>query len=257
RKFDQFLLDKVADKITLTKGRCMEILRTTDELFVLKVISDGEEKEYTAKIIVGADGANSLVRKTFFPSQMIPQYVAIQQWIPYTGTQAPYYSCIFDPETSESCSWTIHKNGYLIYGGCFKKENCRKMFEKQKKRLAEFLDISFEKEEKTEACLVDRPHRLRDFVTGHDGVYLIGEAAGFISPSSFEGLSFAMKSGILLAESFTNRKEKDLAKTYHRKTLSLRFCLWLKMRKRWFMYTPKIRYLIMRSGLASVKMLTK
>ena len=36
-------------------------------------------------------------------------------------------------------------------------------------------------------------------IIGADGVYLIGEAAGFISASSFEGISSAMGSGSALA----------------------------------------------------------
>lgn len=39
------------------------------------------------------------------------------------------------------------------------------------------------------------PRRLSDICLGHDGVYLAGEAAGLISPSSFEGISYALRSG--------------------------------------------------------------
>lgn len=92
-----------------------------------------------------------------------------------------------------------------------------------------------------------------DFITGRDGVYLIGEAAGFISASSFEGISSAIRSGSALAEAMSQADDdRELARFYRRKTTSLRLKLWLKTIKRWFMYTPWVRHIIMRLGLAAI-----
>lgn len=253
KKFDDFLLGKIKQDVTIVRGHCSKISRTGSERFELEVKTENGQNTFVSKYIVGADGANSLVRRTFFPGSFPMQYIAIQQWFRFDGDRSPYYSCIFDPETSESCSWTIHKDGYLIYGGCFRRQNCRAMFDLQKERFSRFLGLELGEAEKTEACLVDRPRRMRDFVTGKDGVYLIGEAAGFISPSSFEGISFAIKSGLLLAEAFKEKDMQSISRKYRSATLSVRLRLWLKMRKRWFMYTPPIRSLIMKSGIASVK----
>ena len=46
--------------------------------------------------------------------------------------------------------------------------------------------------------------------------------------------------------------DSELARLYRRKTASLRLKLWLKTIKRWFMYTPWVRYIIMRLGLAAI-----
>ena len=43
-------------------------------------------------------------------------------------------------------------------------------------------------------------------ITGADGVYLVGETAGFISASSFEGISSAIRSDSALADAFRNVK---------------------------------------------------
>lgn len=51
--------------------------------------------------------------------------------------------------------------------------------------------------------MVLRPSHPGDVSLGRDGAFLIGEAAGFISTSSFEGISFAMDSARLLAEVLT------------------------------------------------------
>ena len=147
----------------------------------------------------------------------------------------------------------MYKGPYVIYGGCFSPGGCRAAFEKQKVRLEDFLGYTLGEPEKTEACLVDRPRRAADFITGEKNVYLIGEAAGFISASSFEGISSAILSGSLLAAAFLEGEEpEDIAGKYRRKTWKLRLKLWMKIRKRWFMYTPWVRRRIMRSGLQSI-----
>ena len=124
---------------------------------------------------------------------------------------------------------------------------------RQKSRLEEYLGHSLGRPIKTEACQAVRPRGFSDFITGRDGVYLIGEAAGFISASSFEGISSAIRSGSALAEAMSQAAEdRELARLYRRKMTSLRLKLWIKTIKRWFMYTPWVRHIIMRLGLAAI-----
>ncbi len=251
--FDKFLLSLVPESVEKVSGRCTSVTRENG-LFSLSVcLEDGSRRSFEAGRVVGADGAASLVRRTFFKAP-IQQYVAIQQWFPRQGGGNPFYSCIFDPKTSESCSWMMYKDEYVIFGGCFTPENCRRSFEEQKKRLEDFLGCNFPEPVKTEACLADRPRRPRDFALGKDGAYLIGEAAGFISASSFEGISSAIISGNRLADAMLpGGKERDVLCRYRGGTRSLRAKLLVKTFKRWFMYTPPVRGLIMRLGLASIK----
>ncbi len=49
--------------------------------------------------------------------------------------------------------------------------------------------FQFGKAVKSEKCTVLFPSRWQDFVCGKDNAFLIGEAAGFISASSLEGLA--------------------------------------------------------------------
>ncbi len=250
--FDRWLLSLVPPQAELCAGRCTAISREP-EGFVLTVKTGEGERRYTARRVVGADGAASLVRRRFY-REPETRYVAIQQWFPNDTAHAPFYSCIFDPKTSESCSWIIRKDGYLIYGGCFAPEQCRPAYERQKERLEQYLGYSLGKPVKTEACQAVRPRGPRDFVTGRDGVYLIGEAAGFISASSFEGISSAIRSGSALAEAMRpGGSEEQIARQYRRATAGLRIRLWLKTLKRWFMYTPWVRRWIMRLGLAAIR----
>ncbi|MFR5865764.1 MAG: hypothetical protein ACLUFV_11770, partial [Acutalibacteraceae bacterium] len=116
--------------------------------------------------------------------------VAIQQHF-RASAERPFYSCIFDRTTSRFCSWAISKGDTLIYGGVFEPKGCREAFEAQKKRLPK-ADFDLRTPIYTEACAVLRPEGMRQFRLGYDNAFLVGEAAGFISPTSFEGISWAI-----------------------------------------------------------------
>ncbi len=249
--FDAWLYSLVPESVDKMSGVVTKIEKDREE-YVLFVKTFGGKNVVRTKSIVGSDGANSVVRKTFYGSDIF-HYVAIQQWFEAKNDINAFYSCVFDEKTSGSCSWSIFKNGYFIYGGCFESKNCRENFEKQKERIAGFDGFIFDKCVKTEACLALRPKKMSDFVTGKDGVYLIGEAAGFISPSSFEGISYAINSGKILADIVKDGKG-DIERRYFEGTRKIRIKLCLKMIKRWFMYTPFARYLIMKSGVESIKL---
>lgn len=254
--FDRWLISLVSPSVEVVKGRCGEIKRD-GELYSVSIERDGGSETVSARAIVGADGGGSVVRRTFFAPMRV-QYVAIQQWFENKGQSLPYYSCIFDEKTSDSCSWTIHKGGYVIFGGAFKKQGCRKAFDEQRSRLEGFIKNSFGDAVRTEACLVSSPRSMKDFCTGKDGVFLLGEAAGFISASSFEGLSSAMYSGKVLADAIALALERgktyaDAQRIYRKDTRSLRLKLRMKSVKRILLCCPLTRGLIMRSGIQSIR----
>ena len=253
--FDAYLLSLVPDSVTVLKGRCLDCAACEGGYRVrVRAMDTGEEQDYTCARLVGADGAGSIVRRTFFGNGTIPRYVAIQGWYRPMAAVNPYYSCVFDPETSDSCSWTLFKNGYMIYGGAFPEKDCRRAFDAQKERLEAYLGYSFGEAERIEACPVCSPRRFKHFRTSGRGdaahVYLIGEAAGFISASSFEGISSAIQSGLFLADAF---RKKDPGRAYRRKTRTLRFRLRLKGFKRIATHTPWIRRLLMKTGISAIR----
>lgn len=253
--FDSWLLSLVPEQVDIIQGRCTSLCEH-DGGYKIKLNLDGSETEINAATLVGADGASSIVRRTLFDKKLY-QYASIQEWFEYDGEEVPYYSCIFDPKTSDSCSWTIRKDNYIVFGGAFEKANCRRAFEEQKARLQEFLGYPLGQAVKTEACLVSSPRKMSDFVLGKKGAYLIGEAAGLISASSFEGISSAILSGKLLSECFLSSGDSEkILKLYRKKTLKHRLKLYLKIQKRRVLCSPLLRYLIMKSGIQSVEKYT-
>ena len=242
-KFDRWLLDMVPDNVTVLPVRCTAVVRTEGGF---RAAWSGGEALGTR--LIGADGAGSLVRRTLFGPAKIRRYTAIQQWFPLRSVN-PFYSCVFDPETSPCCSWSICKDDHFIFGGAFPPKNCREAFEAQKRRLEDYLGLDFGPAERTEACQVLRPHRPASFCLGGGGAYLIGEAAGLISPSSLEGISAAMNSARALAESL---ESPGALAAYRRRTARLRWKLLAKNLKCPFMYEPHLRALVLQSGVTSI-----
>lgn len=250
-RFDRWLMDAMPDGVDLYRGVCTSVERRNG-VYVLRT----GDAEICARILVGADGAASVVRSFLYPRAPLKRYVAIQQHF-RASAERPFYSCIFDPTTSRFCSWAISKDDTLIYGGVFEPKGCREAFEAQKKRLPK-ADFDLRTPIYTEACAVLRPEGVRQFRLGYDNAFLVGEAAGFISPTSFEGISWAITGASLLADALTEHAGhiERAERLYRAKTRAMRAKLYAKQLKAPFMYNRVLRNLILRSGLRAVKLQT-
>ena len=249
RRLDDFFRGLVPAGVDILRGRCETVART-EEGYSLTVGG----REIACTYLIGADGASSIVRRTLFADRPIRKYLAIQQWFPAEGTE-PYYSCLFDNETSSGCSWIFFKDGMLIFGGAFDNPGGRAAFEAQKQKLIRLGLVSrevLETPSKTEACTVFRPQLRHGICRGRDNAFLIGEAAGWISPSSFEGISYALASSEALADAF--RAGGDLHRTYRRATAALARKIGVRCLKRPFMYQQTLRTLVLRSGITAIRM---
>ncbi|GHU76535.1 oxidoreductase [Spirochaetia bacterium] len=248
-KFDNFLISLISSNIEICSNSFCEEIKKEKDVFCVTIKTNGEKRTERAKIIIGADGANSIARNTFYKNK-IDKYVSIQEW--YTDDKnSPFYSCIFDKEITDSYCWTISKDNCFIIGGAFPIKDSAEKFEKLKEKVRN-TGIRFEKLIKREGCLVNLNKGLMSTCTGKNGVYLIGEAAGMISPSSLEGISYSMESAKILAE-VINENLNGIEQKYFLRTLGIRIKLILKIAKMPFMYNKYLRKIVMTSGIKTIK----
>jgi flavin-dependent dehydrogenase len=89
---------------------------------------------------------------------------------------------------------------------------------------------------------------------GRGRVFALGEAAGFVSPSSFEGISGALDSAYLLSRVF-NAGERNLLIRYQKATRKLRAKLVIKILKSRILGHRLLRRLIMASGIKHISLI--
>ncbi len=250
-KFDRWMMEEIPPRVERIWGSCVFVAREAEGYRLRVRKTDGSAEEISAKILIGADGAHSIVRRTFYPKKKLRRYVAVQQWFEQENAQ-PLYRCFFDSETTDCYSWSVAKDGKILFGGAFPPKNARAAFERQKEKFSA-LGCTMPRPLKTEACEVLRPRGLRSFCCGEGTMFLVGEAAGFISPSSLEGISSALLSGAVLAQTL-NEGSGSAAKKYRRRTRNLRLRLALKNAKCPALYWPILRRIMMASGIASIEL---
>jgi len=252
QKFDLWLMSLIPESVTLCPGSVVTSVRRAGDIYEITCRTQGREDTISARYVVGADGARSVVARMLFGPRQESLLLALQEWTRCDG-QNPFFSCIFYRRNPESYSWSLCKGGFFLFGGAYPLHGARRIFEGQKERLREY-GIGPSAPARREACLVRRLHRLGDIRLGSGNALLIGEAAGFISPSSFEGISGALQSAYLLSRVLNAGKGRVL-RQYGRTTRKLRVRYALKIVKAAVLCSPLLRFLIMKSGIRSIRIM--
>ena len=251
-KFDRWMVSLIPNGVDKKFNSFFKGFVEISGGYEIRYICNGQEITAKTRIIVGADGASSKLRKFISKDVNLPEkYIAIQEGFKCSYPM-PYYTAVFDEEISDFYSWLIPKENYLLLGSALRpRDNTREKYNMLKRKLTQ-LGFNFDNKIKTEGAYIYRPKKVSQFYLGKDGITLIGEAAGAISPSSAEGISYALKSSLYLAQSLEYGIDGYFGR-YKNTVKDIKLNLLIKNLKSPAMYNPLVRQLAMRSGLTCIK----
>lgn len=248
--FDSWLLSLVPRSVDVMTGRAFRSAQRSGNTWRLRLGGGSRDEEVEARVIIGADGAASTVRGRLCAKAPRPRrYLAIQERF-FVRDPQPHFSAHFDPRLTDFYGWTIPKRDQIIVGLALPEgSGAPECFERFKKAIS---GDCFDPHEplSREGALILRPGLRSPPFLGGGGVALIGEAAGLISSSSAEGISYAFDSAIALADALSAGME-GFERRYRRAASSLVLKVMLKAAKAPVIFHPWLRAAVMSVGVSS------
>ncbi len=248
--FDRYLVRRSLEHSNVTLLDEAEFLSWCDNTLTYR--RRGQAGKITAKRLIAADGAASMVRRLYGAAPTPEEkYVAIQEC--YECKEIlPYYGAFFDSDHTDFYGWTIPKHDGVLFGVALRPgREAQEHFEAMKAKVVQH-GFEFGKCLRREGAWLLRPASRGVLWSGQGDIWAVGEAGGWISPSSAEGFSFAFESAKVAAGVLLNNPEATLAE-YHRALASMRRRILGKRLKSPLMYQSLLRTLIMKSKITALK----
>ena len=198
RAFDDWLVSLLPESVTVLGSTAVTgFEQDVSEVRVALQTSDGE-RTVACDHLVGADGPRSTVRRKLGVGSA-STYVTLQDFCLIEGPVEPFFDCIYMRDIGDSFgyAYVVPKGDVAIVGSVFypKTKRPHEKHEQVLTRLRQKLPLGAST--KREAWIALSVRQPGDVVRGRGRVLLAGEAGGFMSPSSGEGISYALNTGSL------------------------------------------------------------
>lgn len=197
RQFDEWLVSLLPAEVDIVGSSPVTGFTQDVEGVTVTVKTTAGDVRIRCANLIGADGARSAVRRTLGEGS-VGTYVTLQDYCELNGDLEPYFDCIYmrDIGDSYAYSYVMPKDDLAIVGSVYYPKT-KRPHEKQDQTMA-ILRGTFPQLGKTvkrEASVALHVRSADDVVPGRGRVLLAGEAGGFMSPTSGEGISYALNSG--------------------------------------------------------------
>lgn len=202
----RWLLSLTGGNVTLQeRTRCVAISEGGRGLQLTIRMNDGSLQGCEAGLLIGADGATSIVRR-YLTGSMSPHLHAVQE-LYRTRKPLTHVEFLFDKELAPGYYlWAIPKPGGRVLIGCpYRHGESSRTFEWARSEY-ELTGPASERE----VHPITRVESIEQCVLGRERIVLIGEAAGFVRPTSGEGISLALQSGLVAAQVVNEDSEAPL-----------------------------------------------
>jgi geranylgeranyl diphosphate/geranylgeranyl-bacteriochlorophyllide a reductase len=188
----------------IEEANFIEFIKIDSKLIRIIFEKDNKLMSVICRYLVGCDGALSSIRKKLNPRD-INYYIAIKQMCKLRKkVDIPLF--IFDKTLTDYYNWIVPKGNYYEIGVGVSLEESRHKFDLFVQKMDSQFGVTLIG--KPESAIVLRPKSINDICLGRENILLCGEAAGLITPSGAEGISFALLSGKFAALSINEGEDK-------------------------------------------------
>ena len=204
--FDAYIVSKAVDAgVVLQEGEKATSIKPEPS----KVVVETTNEKYNAKVVIGADGVNSIVSKhvrdSYKPNEL---GLCIAADIPATNDEVDEYienAIDIHYGLTKSCyGWVFPKAKHFSVGVA----GILPSMKSPRKIFMQFLEkLGFRTDVVTHAHLIPSGGYEREVCS--DRLILVGDAAGFVDPFYGEGIKYAFISGKLAAERVVESYENE------------------------------------------------
>lgn len=219
RAFDDWLVSLLPENVTVA-GATSVIGFEQDDGEVRVTLKDaGAERMVQCEYLVGADGPRSSVRRQLGVGAFAT-YVTLQDFCRIQGSIEPYFDCIYMREIGDSFAYAyvVPKGDVAIIGSVFypKTQRPHDKHDQVIDMIRNTLPLG--ESIKREAWVALSVRHRSDTVPGLGRVLLAGEAGGFMSPSSGEGISYALNTGMRAGNAIAESSSGEALASYQAAT---------------------------------------
>ncbi len=251
--FDRWLFSLIGENVEKKVCTTFKSYKKTNGGYEVSVITNGVKETYSTKHIVDASGATSgILRRNFHDKKLPKVYKSIQRWYKFSG-DASHYLATFDNESTDYYGWAIPKDDMIVVGIATQYNDSNDRFDIMFNKLRS-KGYMLSDPVKKEGALIFRPRLKNNIHLFKGNIIFIGESAGLISPSSAEGISYAMSSARKLASAI-NTDYYLFRDIYKKKMKADIYALKFRNFKSSIMYSRFLRKQIFKSGALSMEVI--
>ena len=249
-RLDRWLFSLSQGKADIIENAVVKNIEKCEGYYTIIFNKNGKDQKVKCKIPVGADGAVSKIFR-LNKNKQIPKYISVQGAFEAKNPYFMYYS-FFDKRLTDFYGWVIPKGDCIIAGFAVSEKDYRNnSFDSYISKIREY-GIETGPGINIRSTLIARPSLYGMPCPVSGGIPLIGEAGGFMSSSSAEGISYALKTSYSLYEAIV-KDEINFCKIYEQSVRKIILNIYGKIIKSSVYYQPFLRNLAMKSKINTIK----
>ena len=214
-QFNRWMWSLIENKAEVVDQTSLKKITHQKKTTVLRLHNHhkNQDIDVSCEYLIGADGVLSRVRRQI-QAPVANKYLAIQEYGQCTGN-VDQLRLLFTKSFIDHFIWVMPKGEVTVFGLPFPYIPSQRVdFDKMKQAqdlVEKNMKITIDCQHR-DGFLVTIPKSLEELSLGKNNTLLIGEAAGWISPRSGDGISFALRSSSACAEAFNTDASSALQK---------------------------------------------